>query len=112
MSSRPIADAIQCPVCHTWVENVTLCSWCTVELATGSWRRCDPVLAARALRRLPPSMFEIPTRGLRPECGTDNGERAHRRHGEKPCDACKAAHSAAVIRRRRARTERMAEVAA
>lgn len=36
-------------------------------------------------------------------CGTDSGYYRHRRERESPCDACKAAHAAAYVDRRRRR---------
>lgn len=40
------------------------------------------------------------------KCGTDAGYQRHRRHGEPPCDACKAGRRAADRERRRRRRER------
>lgn len=50
MAWHPIREAVQCPCCSTWVEKARLCSWCTIDLATGSWQRSDPPLAQRELR--------------------------------------------------------------
>lgn len=45
-------------------------------------------------------------------CGTDAGDRAHRRRGERPCDACRKAHSEVVARRQREKRAQAREVAA
>lgn len=94
------ANAVECQACGTWVERAPLCSWCTIDMRTGSWQRSDPQLAARALRRMPPSKYETEPTACRDAKGEKRGYNRHYYAGEQACDACSQAFNAA----RRART--------
>lgn len=113
MSSRPIKHAVQCPVCSTWVADAPLCSWCTINMHTGSWVGSDWRMAARAVKRMPPSPLEsgpppevlvddVPVGVLwagliddgREHCGKQSGYQVHRNRGEEPCEACREARRA------------------
>jgi hypothetical protein len=108
MAWHPVKRAVLCPCCGVWADGTLLtCSWCTVELRTGSWRNADILLASRALRRLPASRFEDgPIADLLPDapppCGTRRGYRAHRKAGVVPCEECTAAQNAANAEWKRA----------
>lgn len=99
MASHPIAKAVLCPCCGTLVNDVERCSWCTINLRTGSWVGSDHLLAVRELRRTEASIHEYgptPFEMLLPAddgCGTAAGYRAHLVHGESACDDCKLAHA-------------------
>lgn len=82
------ANAVECQACGTWVERAPLCSWCTIDMRTGSWQRSDPQLAARALRRMPPSKYEAEPTACREAKGTPAGHGRHWRAGEPACDDC------------------------
>lgn len=72
-------------------------------------RRVDAEIAAELRTQNTPKR----TRRNAAECGTESGHKRHRRAGETPCDACKAAHSLAncerEARRRRAAAEQLSE---
>lgn len=58
-------------------------------------RTGDPTLhIAPAVSEFRRSSRGLPPGSTRAKCGTDSGERTHRRNGEEPCDECKAARRA------------------
>lgn len=69
--------------------------------------RDGPYLFTEEIRETIKTSRVLPTRD--PRCGEPLGYKAHRTRGEEPCDACRRAHCAAVMKRRK---ERKAELAA
>lgn len=100
MAWHPVREAVQCPTCAVWVDGtLAQCSWCTVDLRTGSWQNADLPVALRELRHHWSALEFGPTdpHQLLPDdvvsaCGTDAGYRRHRRDGEDACEPCLAAH--------------------
>ena len=56
----------------------------TNETRRAQWRE------AQRRRRLDEPLLRPPVA----ECGTPSGAKAHRRYGERPCDACRIAENA------------------